>query len=257
MDNRIKVTSYNTGKPVIIFMEKELSEKYIDKKNAKIILKTIFERLWGLFSLYEKEKEIEKAWNNIYPFFYLSKKEIDEYLKSHDSNRMKLQETINDFHVDTDWEFECRSNYLYDQIKTLNSELQELKKSYQKIKNSPQWIIDIFLEFNKPDVLEKKIKVIENEIFKIKNQSMISEDIIERCGQVPIYLFYDGKKLKTGKGFFVSCPFHNEKTPSCELREKGGFKCYGCDEWGDTITFVRKRDGYSFREAIDFLERYI
>ena len=30
MDNRIKVTSYNTGKPVIIFMEKELSEKYVN-----------------------------------------------------------------------------------------------------------------------------------------------------------------------------------------------------------------------------------
>ena len=142
MDNRIQVTSYSTGKPVIFFMDKEPAYKFVDRKNNKINLELIFERLWGTLSLRGegKEKEIEEAWKSIYPSFYLSKKDIDEYSKWRDSNRMKLLEIINDFHIDTDWEFECRQNYLYDKIKVLNNELQEVRKSYQKIKNSNSWL---------------------------------------------------------------------------------------------------------------------
>jgi len=35
------------------------------------------------------------------------------------------------------------------------------------------------------------------------------------------------------------CPFHNDKTPSMKIYDKG-FACYGCGEKGDTIAFVAK-----------------
>ncbi|MGW2489209.1 DNA primase [Streptomyces sp. NPDC001606] len=50
------------------------------------------------------------------------------------------------------------------------------------------------------------------------------------------------------------CPFHDEKSPSFQVSpSKGLFHCFGCQEGGDTITFVRKVDHLSFSEAVERL----
>lgn len=40
----------------------------------------------------------------------------------------------------------------------------------------------------------------------------------------------------------VSCPFHDDKTPSCDVCTdgSGGFKCHGCAAHGDFITFLAR-----------------
>ena len=39
----------------------------------------------------------------------------------------------------------------------------------------------------------------------------------------------------------VSCPFHNEKTPSLSVKENDNmWKCFGCQKGGDGITFVKE-----------------
>lgn len=57
-------------------------------------------------------------------------------------------------------------------------------------------------------------------------------------------------KLNTrGQGL---CPFHNEKTPSFHVsKSKSIFKCFGCGEAGDAISFVMKHDKLGFLEAIE------
>jgi DNA primase len=59
---------------------------------------------------------------------------------------------------------------------------------------------------------------------------------------------------KAGRRFVGLCPFHNEKTPSFSVNaEEGLYYCFGCQEAGDAITFVRKLDGLDFPEAVERL----
>ena len=44
---------------------------------------------------------------------------------------------------------------------------------------------------------------------------------------------------------YIKCPFHAEKTPSMKVRfnpntNKYMYHCFGCDEGGDAIDFIRK-----------------
>lgn len=50
------------------------------------------------------------------------------------------------------------------------------------------------------------------------------------------------------------CPFHDEKSPSFNVRPDVGFyHCFGCGEGGDVITFMQKYEQLSFTEAIERL----
>jgi DNA primase len=52
------------------------------------------------------------------------------------------------------------------------------------------------------------------------------------------------------------CPFHDEKTPSFNVRPQVGlYHCFGCGAGGDVISFVRAIDGLTFQEAVERLAR--
>jgi DNA primase len=47
------------------------------------------------------------------------------------------------------------------------------------------------------------------------------------------------------------CPFHNEKTPSFNVRpDRGSFYCFGCQKGGDAITFLMEMENLTFPEAV-------
>jgi DNA primase len=59
---------------------------------------------------------------------------------------------------------------------------------------------------------------------------------------------------KTGKNYLGRCPFHSEKTPSFTVSsEKQIYKCFGCGEAGNVISFVMKTRNMAFPEAVKFL----
>lgn len=63
---------------------------------------------------------------------------------------------------------------------------------------------------------------------------------------------------KAGRHFKGLCPFHSEKSPSFIVSsERQSFKCFGCQEGGDVITFLQKYDGMSFLEALEMLAKRV
>lgn len=59
---------------------------------------------------------------------------------------------------------------------------------------------------------------------------------------------------KSGRNFKGLCPFHTEKTPSFMVSpELQIFKCFGCQESGDSYSFLQKHEGMDFSEALKFL----
>lgn len=63
---------------------------------------------------------------------------------------------------------------------------------------------------------------------------------------------------KAGRHFKGLCPFHSEKSPSFIVSaERQSFKCFGCQEGGDVISFLQKYDGMSFLEALETLAKRV
>ncbi|MBQ3581012.1 MAG: DNA primase [Bacteroidales bacterium] len=59
---------------------------------------------------------------------------------------------------------------------------------------------------------------------------------------------------KRGGNHIGCCPFHNEKTPSFYVSpSKGIFKCFGCGESGDAVSFLMKHEHYTYPEALRWL----
>ncbi len=63
---------------------------------------------------------------------------------------------------------------------------------------------------------------------------------------------------KSGKNFKGCCPFHNEKSPSFFVTpDKNFFHCFGCQESGDSLTFVKKINNLEFIDAVKNLAEIV
>lgn len=61
---------------------------------------------------------------------------------------------------------------------------------------------------------------------------------------------------RVGRQWSGICPFHDERSPSLSINgPKGLWWCFGCNQGGDTIEFVRRIHHLDFVEAVDWLAR--
>ncbi len=82
-----------------------------------------------------------------------------------------------------------------------------------------------------------------SEIEAVKEAISIAEIIGERIKLTPAGNYQKGL-----------CPFHHEKSPSFFVNDSLGFyKCFGCGESGDVISFLEKYESLTFREALEML----
>lgn len=73
---------------------------------------------------------------------------------------------------------------------------------------------------------------------------------------------YNINLKKDNTGYYTNCVFHNDKTPSLRLSDKGNraiYHCFGCGEQGDIINFICKMENLdnttALRKAYDILGR--
>jgi DNA primase len=87
-------------------------------------------------------------------------------------------------------------------------------------------------------------RIRESDIAEVRERNRIDEVIGE----------YVALRRAGGGSLKGLCPFHNEKTPSFNVRPSHGtFHCFGCGEGGDVIKFIQKIDLVSFVEAVERL----
>lgn len=87
------------------------------------------------------------------------------------------------------------------------------------------------------------MKIPEQVIEKIKEENDIVDVISENV-----------RLKRTGRNFSGLCPFHQEKSPSFSVsQDKQIYKCFGCGEAGNVISFVMKYKNLSFVEAVKVL----
>ncbi len=78
------------------------------------------------------------------------------------------------------------------------------------------------------------------------------QEIKDKLDILEIAKSYITNFKKSGSNYFALCPFHHEKTPSFSVNpELGIFKCFGCGESGDVLTFIQKMEGVDFPEALE------
>jgi DNA primase len=87
-------------------------------------------------------------------------------------------------------------------------------------------------------------RIRDNDIAEVRDRVQIDEVIGE-------YVALRRAGAGSLKGL---CPFHDEKSPSFNVRPSHGtFHCFGCGEGGDAIAFLMKMDHIAFVEAVERL----
>ena len=85
----------------------------------------------------------------------------------------------------------------------------------------------------------------------LSQQQNVMEQIKQRVDIVEFIRQYLPHLKKAGKYWKACCPFHKEKTPSFTVNpDKGYYYCFGCQEGGDVIAFLRKMENLTFNEAL-------
>ncbi len=83
-------------------------------------------------------------------------------------------------------------------------------------------------------------RTLEEVISEIKNRL----DIVEVVSEQVIL-------KKNGGRYWGLCPFHKEKTPSFSVSPQMGiYKCFGCGEGGDALSFIMKTKNMEFMDVI-------
>ncbi len=87
-------------------------------------------------------------------------------------------------------------------------------------------------------------RIPENEIERLKNEVSVQR-LIEAAGI---------ELKKTGKDLTGQCPFHEDDTASLVVTPaKNLWHCFGCGAAGGPIDWVMKKNGVSFRHAVELL----
>lgn len=82
---------------------------------------------------------------------------------------------------------------------------------------------------------------------ELKERVRNANDIVEVVGGY-------GELRRQGRMWVTRCPWHDDRRPSLQVNPaRQSWKCWVCDIGGDVFSFVMKREGMDFLEALKFL----
>ena len=85
---------------------------------------------------------------------------------------------------------------------------------------------------------------------------MIPDEIVEQVSQQADIVAIIGEHVrlkKVGSVWRGPCPFHQGTNANFSVMPRGGYTCFVCGEKGSVFTFVQKRLGMSFAEAVKYV----
>jgi DNA primase len=106
--------------------------------------------------------------------------------------------------------------------------------------------------------LHDQASLLDEKFFEESGMARIAEGELARLKREVslVRLIEDGgvELMRQGKDLAARCPFHEEDTASLIVTpEKNLFHCFGCGAAGGPIDWVMKRNGVSFRHAVELL----
>lgn len=155
--------------------------------------------------------------------------------------------------VDFDWARDRRLEYLEERVKKVYKLLSGLQRLEEK---NPE----MFLLTNELRDAERKYKHLYIEFATLnayteKKSNRHSDDVVQRCREVPIENLFDAHIHNAGNGRKrMCCPFHNERTGSFFIFPDNTWHCFGCGAHGhNTIDFIMKLKEINFQDAVTHL----
>lgn len=85
---------------------------------------------------------------------------------------------------------------------------------------------------------------------------MIPDEVVDQVAEAADIVAIIGEHVrlkKMGGVFRGPCPFHQGTNNNFSVVPKGGYKCFVCGEKGSVFTFLQKRLGLSFIEAVKYV----
>lgn len=131
----------------------------------------------------------------------------------------------------------------------LERELREWKESIPDTEETKKQVLLEKLARSKYFPEEYDMKKLERDArHYLGHEDQITYIDIERAKD---YSIRDILHVQKPKGN-ISCPFHDDKNPSFSIKNNR-FKCFSCQESGDSIALYQKINDCSFKEAVKAL----
>ncbi len=141
---------------------------------------------------------------------------------------------------------------------TIKEKLSVIKN--EELDNFSEWfwekwiIVNEGLELIENDRHIKRLDQLLNISSGKKTKGHISEEEAQTALDFPIERLATVELKKSGKSLTGNCPLHSDRTPSFYIYpETNSFYCFGCKQGGNAINFIRLLYGYSFKEAVKFI----
>ncbi len=149
---------------------------------------------------------------------------------------------------------------------TILEDLQQFPTVSSTVQEDMTWVTWVrhqVREAQVKELTEGRLRTIKRIITRQQSKlthktGQITDEMIEQAREVPIEDMVD-TRVFTSTGKWIACchcplPGHGgERTPSFYIDKHNRFKCFGCDEHGDSIELYMKQHAVTFIQAVKIL----